>query len=209
MVELDARRGLAASRRAGQLARRDAKTIPSSTSAGTTPPPMPIGPANDCPPRPNGNSPLAAAWTPSPTSGATTPVRRQHPQANIWQGRLPRHQHQDSDSFIRTAPVKSFPPNGFGLYDMAGNVWEWCTDWYRAGPLSEQLTATGGKSSSIPTAPTRVSTQPNPTPRTASSAAARSCATTATALSYRPSGRRGLTPDTGMSHVGFRCAQTP
>jgi formylglycine-generating enzyme required for sulfatase activity len=50
---------------------------------------------------------------------------------NIWQGTFPS-QNSSEDGFITTSPVNSFPPNNFGLYDMTGNVWQWCSDWYRA-----------------------------------------------------------------------------
>ncbi len=50
--------------------------------------------------------------------------------ANIWQGKFPNGNTKE-DGFEGVAPVKSFPANGYGLYDMAGNVWEWCSDWYR------------------------------------------------------------------------------
>lgn len=51
---------------------------------------------------------------------------------NTWQGDFPTRNSAD-DGYLGTAPAKSFPPNGYGLYNMAGNVWEWCDDWFRTG----------------------------------------------------------------------------
>jgi sulfatase modifying factor 1 len=63
------------------------------------------------------------------------------PLANTWQGCFP-DRNTGADGFDRTAHVRSFPPNGYGFYDMIGNVWEWCSDWYR--PDAYRLTSSRG-----------------------------------------------------------------
>jgi formylglycine-generating enzyme len=128
--------------------------------------------------------------------------------ANTWQGLFPVTNTAE-DGFVGTSPVKSFPPNGYGLCDMAGNVWQWCSDWYRVDAFTQIATElasknvcrdTGGPSESWdpadPNAPKRVvkggSFLCNPS----------------YCESYRPSARRGTPPDTGSSHTGFRCVMS-
>jgi formylglycine-generating enzyme required for sulfatase activity len=121
--------------------------------------------------------------------------------ANIWQGDFP-YRNIKQDGFERTAPVKSFAPNGYGLYDMAGNVWEWTSDWYRAD-MHQQEADTGLCEN--PTGPQASFDPIEPyAPKRVTKGGSFLCHMTY-CESYRPSARRGTAPDTGMSHLGFRC----
>ena len=124
--------------------------------------------------------------------------------ANIWQGTFP-HLNTKLDGWERTAPVKSFPKNGYGLYDMAGNVWEWCSDWYRA---DQYLQMANRPTVASPDGPAN-SWDPNEphTPKRVTRGGSYLCHSSY-CESYRNAARRGTAPDTGMSHLGFRCAQS-
>ncbi len=106
--------------------------------------------------------------------------------ANYWHGEFP---WRAEPGYGTTAPVGSFPPNGHGLFDMAGNVWEWTADWYGG---SEQASLDPG--------------QPQfAVPRRVVKGGSFLCADSY-CLRYRPAARRPQMIDTGMSHIGFRCA---
>jgi formylglycine-generating enzyme required for sulfatase activity len=126
-------------------------------------------------------------------------------QANIWQGAFP-YRNTAADGHAGTAPVKTYAPNGYGLYDMAGNVWEWCADWYQRDLYG---TRTGGTPVANPSGPERSSDPAHPlTPMRVQRGGSFLC-NDEYCSRYRPSARHGCSPDTGMSHVGFRCAMTP
>ena len=116
--------------------------------------------------------------------------------ANSWQGEFP-WQNLKHDGFEGTAPVGSFPPNGYGLYDMTGNTWEWTSDWF---------TANGdGRESPCCAPPTLPGER---FPRKVIKGGSHLCAPNY-CLRYRPAARQGETIDTATSHIGFRCVVRP
>ncbi len=120
--------------------------------------------------------------------------------ANIWQGTFPRDNTAE-DGFAGTAPVKSFPPNAYGLYDMAGNVWEWCADWYRPDyyAISPKNNPQGPDSSIDPDG----AGEPKRVQRGGSFLCSdRYC------VRYRAGARGQGEPGTGLSHTGFRCVRS-
>jgi formylglycine-generating enzyme len=125
-------------------------------------------------------------------------------QTNIWQGDFP-WRNTAADGFAGTAPVKSFPPNGYGLYDVAGNVWEWCADWYQRDLYRERA---GKGVIENPTGPATADGPARPhLPQRVQKGGSFLCSDEYCSR-YRPSARHGGSPDTGMSHVGFRCVKS-
>jgi sulfatase modifying factor 1 len=127
-------------------------------------------------------------------------------QANTWQGEFPR-QNLCGDGFERTSPVTAFPPNGYGLSDMIGNVWEWTTDWY-----SQKHSADAPKACCIPENPRGAPEDASFDPSHPNIRIARKVIKGGSHLCapnycrrYRPAARHAQPIDTSTSHVGFRC----
>ena len=128
--------------------------------------------------------------------------------ANYWQGQFP-WENTALDGFERTSPVRSFPPNGFGLYDMIGNVWEWTDDWFGlyAGEQKE-----AGASCCIPANPRGGRAEASLDPcqpeivigRKVLKGGSHLCAENY-CQRYRPAARYAQPVDTSTCHVGFRC----
>jgi formylglycine-generating enzyme required for sulfatase activity len=126
--------------------------------------------------------------------------------ANTWQGAFP-HENLKTDGYERTSPVGAFRPNGYGLYDMIGNVWEWTTDWY-----SPRHEADVEKPCCIPQNPRggREDASNDPSqpeiriPRKVLKGGSHLCAPNY-CRRYRPAARHAEPVDTSTSHVGFRC----
>lgn len=126
--------------------------------------------------------------------------------ANTWQGAFP-HENTRADGWARTSPVRSFPPNGYGIYDMIGNVWEWTTDWYSA-----QHQAEPAKACCIPHNPRGGPPEGSLDPRRPDIRVMRKVLKGGSHLCapsycrrYRPAARHAEDIDTTTNHVGFRC----
>ena len=120
------------------------------------------------------------------------------PPAKVWRGRFP-YENLAPDGHERTAPVASYAPNGFGLFDMAGNVWEWTADWYAEGPRGACCTGEAAREAS------RDPLNPDvPVPRRVIKGGSHLCAPNY-CLRYRPAARQGEAIDTAAGHLGFRC----
>ncbi|MBA2481488.1 MAG: formylglycine-generating enzyme family protein [Planctomycetes bacterium] len=120
--------------------------------------------------------------------------------ANIWQGAFPARDDA-SDGFAGTAPVASFPANAFGLHDLSGNVWEWCSDWYRPDAYARSLAIDphGPQDSVDPDEPGVAKRVQRGGSYLCSDVYCRG---------YLPGSRMKCSPDTGLCHAGFRCVSS-
>lgn len=126
--------------------------------------------------------------------------------ANTWQGNFP-YQNTREDGWETTASVGSFPPNGYGLYDMIGNVWEWTQDWFQPRHQAD-VAADAPKACCVPKnprGPTIGTNDPSaPIPQKVLKGGSFLCAPSY-CKRYRPASRHAESIDTSTCHIGFRC----
>jgi formylglycine-generating enzyme len=118
--------------------------------------------------------------------------------ANTWQGEFP-YENTLLDGYEGTSPVGSFPPNGYGLHDMTGNVWEWTNDWYSTG-ADAASPCCGGDLRAASVDPS----DPSAIPRKVMKGGSHLCAPNY-CRRYRPAARMAQAIDTSTNHLGFRC----
>jgi formylglycine-generating enzyme required for sulfatase activity len=130
------------------------------------------------------------------------------PMANTWQGEFP-WQNLVEDGYEWTAPVGTFPPNGFGLYDMAGNVWQWTTDWYQSHGKITKACCTMEN-------PRGAAREDSIDPRVANLKVARKVIKGGSYLCapnycrrYRPAARMAQEVNSATCHIGIRCIVRP
>jgi len=129
------------------------------------------------------------------------PINETTNKANFWQGLFP-YQNTEADGFFTTAPCKSYPPNAYGLYDMAGNVWEWCADWLDVEYYKKSSATTANTKGPVKAYNPSMPFQQEKVVRGGSFLCNDDYCS-----GYRNSRRMGSTVDTGLNHTGFRCVR--
>ena len=131
------------------------------------------------------------------------PLSAAKPQCNYWQGDFPVT-NDLKDKYYSSAPVKSFNPNGYGLYDIAGNVWEWCSDLYHVDYYKMVVQPDGVIN---PKGPSKSYDPDEPTAIKRVTRGGSFLCNEAYCSGYRCARRMKSTADTGLEHLGFRCVQ--
>lgn len=125
------------------------------------------------------------------------------PKANTWQGNFP-NKNSDWDGYYGTAPVMSFPPNGYHLYDMAGNVWEWCSDWYSA----DYYKSLAGKVTVNSKGPDQSYDPMQPNIQVRVIRGGSFMCNPSYCKGYRVTSRMMSSEDSGLGNLGFRCVMS-
>jgi formylglycine-generating enzyme required for sulfatase activity len=155
--------------------------------------------------------PTEAQWECAARGGRATKytwgledIQKGKPKANTWQGTFPST-NTKWDRFEGLAPVKQFAPNAIGLYDMAGNVWEWCSDWYREDTYATQLENNTAQLVVNPIGPDESYDPQEPNaPKRVVRGGSFLC-NASYCKGYRVTARMKTSADTGLEHTGFRC----
>ncbi|MFK7808908.1 MAG: formylglycine-generating enzyme family protein [Saprospiraceae bacterium] len=128
-------------------------------------------------------------------------VNEGEPKANFWQGVFP-YENKLTDGYLTAAPVKSYPANSYGLYEMSGNVWEWCADW-----LDFNYYASDSATKANNKGPSRAFNPGMPYQQEKVIRGGSFLCNDSYCSGYRNARRMGSSIDTGLNHTGFRCVK--